>query len=474
VPTRDVAALDRAATEDALFTQAGVLRVNSVPELLAVADLLLAQPLPPGRRVAVLSNSRSVGVLAGDECISAGLEMTTLSADTQLALIANAPTSTVVANPVDLTAAAGPADYRAAIGVLLADGDVDAVLVVHTTLEAGGHDDVAAAVDAAAADAAAAGSATPVLASYVGIGAGARQTPARGAVPAFDYPEAAAGALAHAADYAEWRRQPEGQPPPLPDVRPADASRRLREVLATRPEGCWVPSVVVAHVLADYGLPLLPGHVVHSPAQAAECADGWGGPVALLALNPDLSVEPDAGAVRLWLPDGHAAWQAYEAMAARLGVDMGGGAVVRQMATGGTEVVIGITQDWLFGPVIMFGFGGPTGDLMDDRAHRLLPLTDLDADRLITSLRCSPLLFGHRDRPLADVAALADMLLRVAALAEDVPQIAELQLNPVVVSPTGAVVCVARMRIAPPEPQPSVWLPRLKASTKQGHSPFRR
>jgi len=152
---------------------------------------------------------------------------------------------------------------------------------------------------------------------------------------------------------------------------------------------------------------------------------------------------------------------------------MGDGAVVRPMVTGGTEVVIGITQDWLFGPVIMFGFGGSTGDLMDDRAYRLLPLTDLDAERLITSLRCSPLLFGHRDRPLADVAALADVLLRVAALAEDVPQIAELQLNPVVVSPDGAVVCVARMRIAPPEPQPSVWLPRLKESVKV-KGPFRR
>ena len=188
------------------------------------------------------------------------------------------------------------------------------------------------------------------------------------------------------------------------------------------------------------------------------------------ALNPDLGVEPEEGAVRLWLPDGGAAWQAYEAMAARLGAVMGDGAVVRPVVTGGTEVVIGITQDRLFGPVIMFGFGGSTGDLMDDRAYRLLPLTDLDAERLITSLRCSPLLFGYRDRPPADVAALADVLLRVAALAEDVPQIAELQLNPVVVSPDGAVVCDARIRIAPPEPQPSVWLPRLKEPTTRGPS----
>jgi len=145
------------------------------------------------------------------------------------------------------------------------------------------------------------------------------------------------------------------------------------------------------------------------------------------------------------------------------------------MATDGTELVIGVTQDRLFGPVIMFGFGGSIGDLIDDRAYRLLPLTDLDAARLIASLRCSPLLFGYRDRPRADAAALADVLLRVAALAEDVPQVAELQLNPVVVSPTGAMVCAARMRIAPPEPQPSVWLPRLKESTTHDDTrPFRR
>lgn len=327
--------------------------------------------------------------------------------------------------------------------MLLADAEVDAVLVVHVTMRAGGHDAVAVAVNAAAL-----GSAKPVLASYVRVG-DEKTASARGGVPTFDYPEAAAAALAQAANYADWRRQPEGQLPALPDVRPMAARRRLRDAMSSRPEGCWVSTAVVADVLADYGVPLLAGHVVRSPAQAAECAERLGGPVALRALAPDLGPEPEEGATRLWLPDGHAAWQAYEEMADRLGESMGGAAIVRPMATDGTELVICVRQDWLFGPVIIFGFGGRTGDLMGDRACRLLPLTDLDAERLISSLRCSPLLFGYHDRPLADVAALADVLLRVAALADDVEQVAELVLNPVVVSPSGAVVCDARMRIAP-------------------------
>ncbi len=460
------AALDRAATEDALFTSAGVLRVDSVPQLLAVADVLLSQPLPPGRRVAVLSNSRSVGVLAGDACVSAGLEVEPLAGAVQDALRVAAPAATVVANPVDLTAAAGPGEYRAALAVLLAAEEVDAVLVAHTTLQAGGHGAVAAAVDAAAA-----GAAKPTLASYAGAAAAADRIESRGTVPVFDYPEVAAGALASAAEYAHWRRQPQGEFVPLTDVAPDRVRRRLRDLLAQRPDGCWVPSSVLAEVLGDYRVPLLDGNVVRSPAQAAECADGIGGPVAIRALNPDL-VRPEQGAIRLWLADGAAAWAAYVQMAQELGDELGGGAIVRPMVTDGTELVISVTQDRLFGPVVMFALGGTTGELMGDRAYRLLPLTDLDADRLIGSLRCSPLLYGYRGRPPADVTALADVLLRVAALAEDVPQVAELTLDPVVASPDGAVVADARMRVAPPEPQPSIWLPRL-SDPRRGQRAFR-
>lgn len=458
-PVHNAAALDRAATEDALFRQAGVLRVNSVPELLAVAELLLNQPLPSGRRVAVLSNSRSVGVLAGDACATLGLDVVTLPLRSQEALRASAPDSTVVANPVDLTATAGAGEYQAAIALLLAGDDVDAVLVVHTTLRAGGHDEVAAAVDAASA-----GSVKPILASYVGAATVTPTSLARGRVPAFDYPEVAAGALAAAAGYAEWRREPEGEAPALADVSPASARRRLLEVLAARPDGCWVPASVVGQVLGDYGVPLVAGHVVRSPAQAAECADGLGTPVSMRALNPELGAAAERGSLRRWLSDGDAAWQAYVELATGLGEEMGGGAVVRPRSPDGTEVVISVTQDWLFGPVIMFGLGGDTGRLMGDRAYRLLPLTDLEADRLVTSLRCSPLLFGFAGRAITTVGALTDVLLRVAALAEDLAQVAELTLDPVVVSADGVVVGDARMRIAPPEPQPSVWLPRLKDS----------
>jgi acyl-CoA synthetase (NDP forming)/RimJ/RimL family protein N-acetyltransferase len=457
-PTHSPTARDRVATEDALFTQAGVLRVDSVPQLLAVADVLLSAPLPAGRRVAVLGNSRSVGVLAGDACLTGGLEVSTLRQDTQAALQACAPKSTVVANPVDLTAAAGPAEYQAALAVLLAAEEVDAVLVVHTTLLLGGHDEVAAAVEAATI-----GATKPTLASYVGGGLAATDVATRGGVPAFDYPEAAAAALAAATDYALWQRQPEGELPSLTDVQPVAARRRLRKEWVERPGGCWVPHAVVGEVLSDYGVPWLSGHVVRSPAQAAEWADSLGGPVALRALNPDLGADPERDAVRRWLPDGKAAWEAYAELATGLGAEMGGGAVVRPMTSGGTGLIISVTQDWLFGPVIMLALGGTTGQLIGDRAHRLLPLTDLDADRLIGALRCSPLLFGYAGRPRADVGALANVLLRVAALAEDLAQVAELTLDPVVVSAEGATVGDARMRIAPPEPQPSVWLPRLAA-----------
>jgi acetyl coenzyme A synthetase (ADP forming)-like protein len=430
---------------DALFRQTGVVRVDTLDEMFDMALLLGSQPLPAGRRVAIVGNSGGPGILATDACDGVGLEIPELGADTQAALRAIVDPNGAVANPVDLVASATPAIYEQAVRLVLADEAIDAVIVICTHTFAAPPAAVAEVLPRAAS-----GVTKPVVGCFLaapelpplipGMGQGAD-------IPAFPSPEPAARALARAATYGEWRRRPPGAVPELQGF-DVDRVHSVVDRVAEGPEdGSWLPTDQVDELLGAAGVPFLRSAPVRSVEEARRVAAELGFPVALKATGPDLVHKSDVGGVQLELESDQAVAAAYDEMAARLGGRMTG-AVVQQMAEPGVETIIGVVQDPLFGPLVMFGLGGVATELLRDRSFRVLPLTDLDAAEQVRSLRASPLLFGYRGSPRVAVDALEDVLQRVARLAARIPEITELDLNPVIVSPAGAVAVDCRVRVA--------------------------
>jgi acetyl coenzyme A synthetase (ADP forming)-like protein len=441
---------------DALFRQAGVIRVDTLEQLLDTAQVLAHQPLPPGRRVAIIGNAGGPGILAADACAGAGLDVPELTADTQAALRAFVAVDASVRNPIDLVASATAEQYDRALRVVLADPAVDAVLAMFVPPLVTEAADVAHAIARAAGDA----GAKPVVACFLGR-AGVPDALRGGmdarTVPSFAFPEAAAHALARAADLADWRRRPTGTVPTFPDVDEAAARRLVDDQLRGAPgtDGLWLDATAAAALLDRFGIPVLTPRRVHSADEAAAAATELGFPVALKAGAADLVHKTDVGGVALRLPDAAAVRAEYAAMEFRLGPAMGGG-VVQRMAAPGVETIVGVTQDPSFGPLVLFGYGGVAAELLADRTLRLVPMTDVDAAEVVRSLRSSPLFFGYRGQPAVDTAALEDLLLRVASLADVVPEVSEMDLNPVIVSEHGAVVVDVKVRLQPaPAPLPA-------------------
>jgi acetyl coenzyme A synthetase (ADP forming)-like protein len=440
--TAAMASSDRAV--DAVFRHTGVVRVRSVRELLDVAQLLESQPLPGGRRLAVLGNSGGPGILAADTSASVGLELPTLPDEARHALEAVVPPNSAVANPIDMTAAAGPAHFRAALDVLLREDTVDAVVVIFTPTVVAGSAEIGAAIVEACR-----GAQKPVVVNFLA-------TPVRPPtlsdgdvrVPWYRTIEDAIGAIAAALRYSEWLARPVGEFPSFgPD--PRSAVRTLTAgIVAAHPTGRWLVSDEVEQVLSAYGIPSIRSADAFSAAEAAAIAEQFGRPVALKATGPTILHKTEVGGVALDLPTGAAVFDAYERMSSALG-DAMTGALVQLMAPSGVETIVGVSQDPAFGPIVMFGLGGVTAELLDDVAFRLAPLSDRDAEELIGEPRSAALLFGYRGAAPSDVAALSDLLLRIGRMAEEQPELVEVDLNPVLVSVDGVTVLDARMRVAP-------------------------
>jgi acyl-CoA synthetase (NDP forming) len=275
----------------------------------------------------------------------------------------------------------------------------------------------------------------------------------RRTIPSFAFPEAAAHALGRAAELADWRRRPIGTVPKYADIDVDGARRLIDERLRSQPAdehgpGCWLDAADAARLLDCFAVPILVPHLVSSASEAGEVADALGYPVVLKAGAPELVHKSDVGGVALRLTDAAAVRAAFARMEDRLGNDLGG-AIVQRMAAPGVETIVGVTQDPSFGPLVLFGSGGVTAELLADRTLRLVPMTDVDAHEVVRSLRGSPLLFGYRGQPEVDVAALEDLLLRVSHLADEIPEVNEMDLNPVIVSVTGAVAVDMKVRVRP-------------------------
>jgi acyl-CoA synthetase (NDP forming)/GNAT superfamily N-acetyltransferase len=442
---------------DTLFAQAGVVRTDTLGELLDAARMLTDQPLPGGSRLAVIGNAGGLNILAADAADAAGLVVPELSTGVQDRIRAVAPSAAGVANPVDLGAEATPAALATSIAALAASGEVDAVMASFVATRTNDIAGALAALAAATDDA----RDLPVAVAVVG----AAQPPATlgsRRVPVFPLPEDAVRALGHAARYAAWRREPLGRRPQLSDV---DA-HRARSVVETAlaAGGGWQGAETARDLLACYGIPVVRTTLARNADAAVAAAGETGYPVVVKAAAPDLVHKSDVGAVWLNLHDAAAVRGAYEAIGAALR-QKAPDVIVQAMAEAGAELVAGVVHDRLFGSLVMLGLGGVHTDLLGDRTFRLLPVTDADAAAMWRSLRGAPMLTGYRGMPPADTAALEDLLMRVGRLAEDLPEIAELDLNPVLAGARGVLAVDVKLRLAPVVDEPDTYVRALSPSS---------
>jgi acyl-CoA synthetase (NDP forming)/RimJ/RimL family protein N-acetyltransferase len=405
-----------------LFDELGLIRVDTLAQLFDVGMLLGYQPLPAGGSVAIVGNSDALGVLAADACSGAGLAVRP-------------------DYPVNLGPDASPEILASVLDVALADPEVDSVVVAFVpALPSAGNDHAAAIVAAAAAHD------KPMVSTFLGIegfaaglacrsGDGALT---RGSVPSYPSPERAVHALARATRYAQWRARPVGTVPELTGIDRASATTFISRVL---PDSRQLRDEETANLLLCYGIPVLPRRLVSTMEDVLRAADEVGYPVALKPVDGPLRHRPDLGGVMLDIAD------ADEMRAAYSGRMSAGVQAVQAMAPDGVPVTIVVTDDQMFGALISFGIGGVTSELLGDRAYATVPMTDLDAARLVRAPRAAPLLSGYRGAEAVNLAALEQLLLRVARLADDHPEVLTVELDPILVGRESLTVLGATMTV---------------------------
>jgi acyl-CoA synthetase (NDP forming) len=419
---------------------------------MEVLAALHSQPLPAGRSVAVVSNAGGLGILAADACVRNGLAVPELSGRTMDALRDLLPDTASAHNPVDTTAVVDEQTFARCLDLVGADPAVHAVIAVTVPTAAG---DPEGGVHRTQ-------SGKPVLAVLAGQ-AESVVLPADG-VPRYVDPARAAAVLARLVERAQWLARPRSDDPDLAGI-DLDAAREVvTDHLAVEPEGGWLDPDRVVALLRAFGLPVL-GGVLATTAQGAVVAQRtYDCPVALKAVAGGLLHKSKGGGVVLGLDSGEAVIEAFERFRQRFGGDLRG-AFVQPMAAGGRELLVGVVTDPLFGPLVVTGLGGVDTDVIDDRACALAPLSTTDAQELVRDFHASERVFADvDDRPVRDV------LMRVARLAELVPEIAELDLNPLVVSARQCLVVDARVRVHPVQPV-DPFLRRLRVGgTEVGHA----
>ncbi|MEN8041195.1 MAG: acetate--CoA ligase family protein, partial [Actinomycetota bacterium] len=451
--TGSLANLDVAV--DALFRQAGVIRVSTLEELFDVTALLANQPIPKGDRVAVITNAGGPAILAVDALESQGLQVPQFSDELKAKLQAFLSEEAAVANPVDMIAAAGPEQYREAIETLLGSDEIDALITLFIPASDIGVAETATAIREA-------GEAAPEDKTFVVVymqSGGAPTVLASQDVgfPTFSFPERAAKALRKAVTYEEWLARPEGQLVEFEDVDRARARGVInRAVQGVDEEGAWLDPDAVDEVLESYGVNIPKAKVVSTVDEAVAFGEETDTSIVLKVVSPSAIHKSDVGGIALDVIGTEEITAAYEQVTSA--VDDAEGVLVQEFVSGGHEVLIGMVEDPTFGPLIVFGLGGVFVELIGDVAFRIHPLTDLDAAEMIKEVKSGKLLEGYRGGEPGDIDAVVDTLLRVSALVEDLPEIFEMDLNPVKVGTPGAGVRIVDARIKV-RPTGSKWIP---------------
>lgn len=439
---------------DALFHQAGVIRAESLEDLLALATGLSNQPFPLGRRVGIITNAGGPAVLCTDACEEYELVVPELSASTKSTLASFLPLAAALSNPVDLIASATADQYAKAIETLLSANEVDALIILYMAVTVTDTTDIARGIMTGIESGRNAGAKTkPVLIGWMAEGDRNRTFQFQEeTIPAYHLPETPALVLSKAATYAEWRQQPAGMVPDFDDLDLAAARTTCATALAQRGSG-WLTTEETRHVLRAMRLPVQAGGVAKTADEAAALASQVTYPVVVKLASHQIVHKTEIDGVHLNLKDEQAVREAFESIRTKLvecsQLDAMEGVLVQPMVTGGVEVMIGVTDDALFGPLIAFGLGGIHVEILGDVQFRITPLTNFDAADMIRKIKGYRLLTGYRGHPSADLEALEETLLRVSRLVEEVPEISELDLNPIFALPPGhgCRIVDARIRI---------------------------
>jgi acetate---CoA ligase (ADP-forming) len=421
---------------DALFHQAGVIRAETLEDMLALASGLTTQPLPPGRRVGIVTNAGGPGILCTDACEAGGLIIPELHARTRAALKEFLPTSAALNNPVDLIASATPDHYAQAIEALLSADEIDALIILYISVNPSDTEGIAQGIRTGIVNGrTTAGNTKPVLIGWMAEGDTDRGFSLPGeTIPAYSLPEKPAFVLSKAASYAEWRQQPLGLIPDFDDIDLPVARKICATALSERGSG-WLTTQEARTLLSAMRLPVQSGGVARTAEEAVTLANQSGYPVAVKLASHRIVHKTEIGGVQLNLSDEQAVRSAFETIRARLQrdnqLDAMEGVLVQPMLSGGVEVMVGVTQDPLFGPLIAFGLGGIHVEILGDVQFRITPLTDRDAAEMVRGIKGYRLLTGYRGHSSADIEAIEDALLRISRLVESIPEITELDLNPV-------------------------------------------
>jgi acetyl coenzyme A synthetase (ADP forming)-like protein len=436
---------------DALFHQAGIIRVNALEELFNIAALLSNQPVPRGKRVAIVTNGGGPGIIAADACEHYGLALPELPPEVIEALKSVVKRDITFRNPLDLTAGATEEEFKGVLTILADDKSFDAVLTIFippTIVDPKEAEDAMRQVAPLFQR-----KKKTLLACFMGQRGFKTKLGTTGKfVPCYPFPEEAVSALAKAAEYSDWRERPKGSIPKIRGLKQERAQELIDSALTSSPaRPLWLSAQGIADLLNCYGIRITETVTAKTPAEAAATASRLGFPVAVKLASSTIVHKTDVGGVALGLTSEQEVEEAFADIKTKL-AEMGRqaemeGVTVQRMVTGGIEVIVGVTQDPSFGPIIMFGLGGIYAELMKDVAVRLHPLTDVDARELVGSIKMARLFEGFRGAPPSDTQSLEDLLLRLSALVEDIPQIAELDLNPVKVMEQGKGYWVVDARI---------------------------
>ncbi len=439
------------AAVDAMFRQAGVIQVDTLEEMFDVAQILAHQPLPAGNRMGVVGNSDAMGLLIADAAAASGLQ---------------------VADPVSLGADAGADDFEVAVEQALANPGIDALVVVYVPPLNTSGEEVANVLASIGEQ-----SDKPIASTFLGtegvpellrvtdvLGGSA----GRGSVPSYPAPESAVRALARVVNYAEWVASDAGEFVTFPDLRTGDARAIVREVLRLAPRGAVLSTEQTHAILECYGIDLWTWINVHTMEEAIAAGERLGWDVVLKAGSEHLRARPDLA--HIWRgilgPDDMA--EAWDNLTGWAGMRADTRFFVQRNATDGIPLSFSVTEDALFGPLVSFGLTGAPSELLGDRAYGIPPLTDTDAAAMVSGLRSAPLLYGYRGSDPVDVAAIQDLILRLAAMKDDLPELAELDLEPVLVSDTSMTVLSARAKVVPTADRRGDWYVRRLSRAASG------
>ncbi|WGL53944.1 GNAT family N-acetyltransferase [Nocardioides sp. BP30] len=432
---------------DAMFKQAGIIQVDTLEDMFDVAQLLAHQPLPRGRRVAIVGNSDALGLLAADAAAGVGL---------------------AVNKQVALPAEPSPEDFEDALDSAIDDPDVDAVVAVYIPPLNVSGDEVANVLAAVGEQ-----SDKPLVTSFLGaegvpellrVPDVAGSTAGRGSVPSYSSVESAVRALAKVVEYAVWLRNDGPAEFEQADAADIVAARRLvQDILRRRPAGGELEREEVTGLLAAYGVELWPSRAVATPEEAIAAGAEFGWDVVLKATADHLRERPDQAHVVQHILGAAEMSDAWRFLLEAIGEPDPAhrtGFVVQPNARPGVPVTIRTSEDPLFGPVVSFGMAGPLSELVGDRSYRIPPLTKRDAAAMVREVKAAPLLFGYRGADVVDVEEVERLVRRVAQLQNDLPQVSGIELGLVLVGLEGAAVLTASARIDPVDDPRSDWFVR--------------